>query len=103
MQLSQLSYLPFTVSLIGTVIAWKKIQHQYLFFFVAILSAFGISHFSVFIAGIIDGLIWSFKNAYTFEDSIQSLNIKVGVYIAAELLVIPFILWKLIHVFRKKP
>ncbi|SCK29536.1 hypothetical protein [Vogesella sp. LIG4] len=107
MDLSQFAYLPFMVSLIVTVVVARKINYPWLFFCVALLSAFGIDHFSTLVSDIINAVIFPRMNeSYpsltdAAEYRTRYNHIMIFTYLAAELLVIPFMLWKLSLVFRK--
>jgi hypothetical protein len=95
-----LGFISITIAIIATFIAWRFINHRILFFTLAILTSFGLKHFTTFATGVIMGISWG--NGYvSFADRLHVYQLHDSLMAYAQLFITPAILWWLFIALRK--
>jgi hypothetical protein len=85
-------YIPITIAIIASSIAWRFIRHRILFSILAILIPFGLERITALIAGI----YW--RNE---KDFISTFKLQNEITIFIQIVITPIILWRLFVVFRR--
>ena len=92
--------IPMAIAIIATSIAWRFIRHRILFFILAVVTSFGLKHFTLVATGIIEGIYWRMGKASSMAFlGIDQLRYDLTVY--AQIFIVPIILWRLFIVMRK--
>jgi hypothetical protein len=96
-----LGFIPITIAIVATSVAWKFIIHRMLFFTLAILISFGLKHFTTFATGVILGISQKSGHA-SFTDALYSYQLHDNLLAYAQLFITPAILCWLFTALRKQ-